>query len=208
MLRPAPPAILHAHFFTPRTVQRRSSRRFAVSSTVCSTMSNRTITVVDYDDAWPTAFERESQRLRWTLGEVVVRIHHIGSTAVPGLAAKPVIDVLVEVTSLLDLDAKEQVMVALGYRPKGENGIAGRRYFQLGGAARTHHVHAFVAGDEHVRRHLAFRDYLRRHPSVAAEYGDIKRAAAAACVNDSEVYSAKKNGFVKLHERLALDDSL
>jgi GrpB-like predicted nucleotidyltransferase (UPF0157 family) len=134
------------------------------------------------------------------------RSHHIGSTAVPGLAAKPVIDILVEVRSLDELDARESAMTALGYEARGENGIPGRRYYQRGGAVRTHHVHAFARGHENVGRHLAFRNYLRTHGEVADEYARLKKAAAAACGGDSEVYSAMKDGFVEKHQQLALRD--
>jgi GrpB-like predicted nucleotidyltransferase (UPF0157 family) len=167
-------------------------------------MSQKKIQVVDHDPGWADAFLRESNRLRSALGGTVLEVQHIGSTAVPGLDAKAIIDVLLEVRSLDELDAKESAMVALGYKPKGENGIAGRRYYQLGGVNRTHHVHAFVRGDENVRRHLAFRDYLRRHSQVAEEYAQIKRAAAEAYGGDSGTYCDMKAGFIKMHERLAL----
>lgn len=167
-------------------------------------MSRKTIRVVGYDEGWQDAFRRESARLGEALGPALLAAHHIGSTAVPGLAAKPVIDILLEVASLEALDRKEPAMVALGYKPKGENGIPGRRYYQLGGEHRTHQVHAFARGDDHIRRHLAFRDYLRTHAAAADEYARIKREAAEACAGDSEVYCDMKDGFIKTHERLAL----
>jgi GrpB-like predicted nucleotidyltransferase (UPF0157 family) len=165
--------------------------------------SKRSIHVVEHDPAWAGAFRREADRLRGALGACALEVHHIGSTAVPGLAAKPVIDILVEVPSLDELDAKESAMTALGYEARGENGIPGRRYYQRGGAVRTHHVHAFVRGHENVGRHLAFRDYLRTHGEIADEYGRIKKAAAQACGGDSEVYCGMKNGFVEAHQQLA-----
>ncbi|MEP7041903.1 MAG: GrpB family protein [Dokdonella sp.] len=167
-------------------------------------MSKKAIRVVDYDTAWADAFLHETQRLRGALGESVLDVQPIGSTAVPGLAAKPVIDILLVVRSLAELDAKEPAMIALGYQPKGEYGIRGRRYYQLGGAARTHQVHSFVRGDRNTQRHLAFRDYLRMNHGVAAEYAQIKRAAAEACNGDSEIYRRMKDEFIKAHERLAL----
>lgn len=167
-------------------------------------MSKKSIRIVEHDPAWAEAFRREAERLRGALGACALDVHHIGSTSVPGLAAKPVIDILVEVRSLDELDAKESAMTALGYTPKGENGIPGRRYYPLGGSARTHQVHAFVHDDEHVRRHLAFRDYLRTHGEASAEYTRIKRAAAEACDGDSEVYCDMKDGFIKGHLRMAL----
>ncbi|AOR63295.1 GrpB family protein [Pectobacterium wasabiae] len=166
-------------------------------------MSERTIAVVDYDPHWATNYATAARALTQALDEVAVRVHHIGSTAVPGLPAKPVIDMLLEVVSLSDLDRLDQVMVDLGYRPRGENGIAGRRYYTKGGDERTHHLHAFVVGDAHVQRHLVFRDYLRANPSVCAEYAAIKRAAALTCDNDATVYSQLKNDFIATHEARA-----
>ncbi|WP_113625981.1 GrpB family protein [Pectobacterium peruviense] len=163
-------------------------------------MAGRTITVVDYDPHWATNYATAARVLAQALGEVAVRVHHIGSTAVPGLPAKPVIDMLLEVVSLSGLDTLDQVMVDLGYRPRGENGMAGRRYYTKGGDERTHHLHAFIVGDAHIQRHLAFRDYLRANPSVCAEYAAIKRAAALACDNDSAVYSQLKNAFIGTHD--------
>lgn len=165
-------------------------------------MGGRTIIVVDYDPQWAANYATAARAIAQALGDVAVRLHHIGSTAVPGLPGKPVIDMLLEVMSLSDLDRLDHVMVDLGYRPRGENGIAGRRYYTKGGAARTHHLHAFVVGDDHIQRHLAFRDYLRDNPSVCAEYAAIKRAAALACDNDAAVYSQLKNDFIATHEAL------
>ena len=167
-------------------------------------MPMKTVRIVDYDVAWADAFQGECARLRRALGESVLDLHHIGSTAVPGLAAKPVIDILIEVGSLDELDARESAMVALGYQPKGENGIGGRRYFQLGSTVRTHQAHAFVRGDRNIRRHLAFRDFLRTNQQAAQEYAQLKRAAAEACGGNSEIYRAMKDGFIKTFERVAL----
>ncbi|WCG83013.1 GrpB family protein [Pectobacterium sp. A5351] len=165
-------------------------------------MGGRIITVVDYDPHWATNYATAARAIAQVLGGVAVKIHHIGSTAVPGLPAKPVIDMLLEVVSLSDLDRLDHVMVDVGYRPRGESGIAGRRYYTKGGDVRTHHLHAFVVGDESIQRHLAFRDYLRANPSVCAEYAAIKRAAARACDNDAAVYSQLKNDFIVMHEAL------
>ncbi|MDC9820336.1 GrpB family protein [Pectobacterium polonicum] len=166
-------------------------------------MSRRTIAVVDYDPHWVTNYATAARALAQALGAIAVRVHHIGSTAVPELPAKPVIDMLLEVVSLSELDRLDCVMIDLGYHPRGENGMAGRRYYTKGGEARTHHLHAFVVGNEHIQRHLAFRDYLRANPSVCAEYAAIKRAAALACDNDAAVYSQLKNDFIATHEARA-----
>lgn len=169
-----------------------------------SRMSLRTVEVVPYDSRWPLLFEDEAMLLHRALGGVAVQVHHIGSTAVPGLAAKPIIDILLEVTSLDALDALNDAMRAIGYEPRGELGIPRRRYFPKGGLDRTHQIHAFAVGDEHVARHLAFRDYLRAHPETAREYGELKMAVARECANDIERYCDGKDAYVKAVEARAL----
>jgi len=156
----------------------------------------RDMSVVDYDPRWSEAAEAEIAALQDILGDVVVRAHHIGSTAVPGLAAKPVIDLLLEVRSLVRLDGFDPAMRSLGYEPRGEFGIPGRRYYPKGGDDRTHHVHAFAVGDRHVADHLAFRDYLRAHADVATDYERVKRQAAVTCRHDPDGYVAFKHAFV------------
>ena len=169
---------------------------------------SRIIEVIDYDSSWPLKFEAERKLLASTLGAVAVKIHHIGSTSVPGLAAKPIIDILLEVTSLDALDAIDGAMEAIGYVPRGELGIPGRRFYMKGGDDRSHHIHAYVEGDTNLRRHLAFRDYLIANPDIAEEYAALKKAVAASCNNDSERYCDGKDDFVKRHEALALKEKL
>ena len=167
-------------------------------------MSIRIIEIVPYNPAWPETFEKEAKLLHQTLGGVAKKIHHIGSTAVPGLGAKPIIDILIEVSSLEQLDALNGTMESIGYEPKGELGISRRRYFQKGGLDRTHQIHAFQSGDSHVVRHLAFRDYLRDNPETAREYEQLKTAVAKTCGNDLGRYCDGKDEFVKRLEAKAL----
>ncbi|MGH8062900.1 MAG: GrpB family protein [Pseudoxanthomonas sp.] len=164
------------------------------------------IRVVAHDPAWSTWFEAEAERIAEAVGEAVVRIHHIGSTAIPQTKAKPIIDILMEVTSLGVLDRKAPMLEALGYEVMGEFGIPDRRYFRLDDSdgTRTHQVHAFEAGVPNVVRHLAFRDYMRAHPSVAGEYGALKERLANAHPHDRAMYVDGKDGFVKEYERRAL----
>lgn len=162
------------------------------------------IHVVPHDPRWPAAFDFERRELLATLGDLVARAHHIGSTAVAGLAAKPVIDILLEVRSLAELDDATPSLEALGYEALGEFGIAGRRYFRKGGDQRTHQIHAFGAGDPHIHRHLAFRDYLQAHPGVREEYARLKSGLAERHPDDLEAYCEGKDAFVKLHEAKAL----
>lgn len=164
----------------------------------------RKISVVPYDDNWPDLFATECTLLQPVLGNVMTQIHHIGSTSVPGLAAKPVIDILLEVNDLNTLDSLNPVMTNAGYTARGENGIPGRRYFTKGGDARSHQVHAFTTGDAQLENHLAFRDYLRANSEAAAAYAQIKREAAWASHNDSQRYCALKEDFITHHLRVAL----
>ncbi|MGD1818016.1 MAG: GrpB family protein [Pleomorphochaeta sp.] len=162
------------------------------------------VEVVGYDPDWPLRFEQEKRLLVKRLGAVAKAVHHIGSTSVEGLAAKPIIDIILEVTSLDALDATKHELEALGYEGMGEFGIVGRRYFRKGKEERTHQIHAFAVGDENIARHLAFRDYLKAHPAAKAEYEALKCRLAKNCNNDIEAYCDGKDSFVKLHEANAL----
>jgi len=162
------------------------------------------ITIVPYDPTWPQKFLEEANMLRDLLGNLAVQIHHIGSTSVPGLAAKPIIDILLEVSNLYALDDHTDGFIKWGYEPKGAFGIPGRRYFRKGGDQRTHHIHAFRTGDPHLIRHLAFRDYLIAHPKVALAYVDIKKEAARRANHDIEAYGDVKGPFIRHHEQIAL----
>ncbi len=166
-----------------------------------------TLTVVDYDEMWPALFENERTLLQMTLGKVISRIHHIGSTSVPGLSAKPVIDILIEVANLEELDSLNQAMEGVGYTVRGENGILNRRYFTKGGNQRSHHIHAFATGDAQIIKHLAFRDYLIKHNDVAIQYALMKKSAMLLCENDSHRYSIYKADFIQKHLRMALIDA-
>lgn len=164
------------------------------------------VRVVPPDPDWPRAYDAEARRLRDALGDTVIALHHIGSTAIRGIHAKPIIDILLEVGDLGALDRQTQQMQALGYEAKGEFGIPGRRYFRRDSAqgVRTHQVHAFERGSHGARRHLAFRDHMNAHPEAAQAYDTLKRSLAARFPNDLQAYMDGKDAFVKRHEALAL----
>ena len=162
------------------------------------------IVVVDHDPQWANEFEKESEKLQQILGDILNNIHHIGSTAVPGLMAKPIIDILLDVKDLGQLDAKSESFEELEYEVMGEYGIPGRRYFRKGGNNRTHHIHAFQKGDPNLIRHLAFRDYMIEHKNIAKEYGELKFNIAQRCKDNIVNYSDEKDAFVKYHEAKAL----
>lgn len=167
-------------------------------------MNNRVIEVVDYNPIWLKLFEIEKKLLLDAIGQNAVIIEHIGSTSVKGLNSKPIIDILVEVTNIFDLEISSRKIQALGYIVKGENGIAGRRYFQKGGNQRSHHVHAFKTGDLNLIRHRAFKEYLIAHPMIATEYGEIKKSSVLNCDNNINAYMALKNNFIQKHEKIAV----
>lgn len=165
----------------------------------------RTIEVTDPNPAWTTAFADEAARLRAALGSQVVDIHHIGSTAIPGIKAKPIIDMLLVVSQVESLDAYDETMRGLGYLPKGEHGIPGRRFYIKGGdEQRSHHLHAFALGSPQIGRHLRFRDYLTVHPAEAWEYSQLKARLAAQFPHDIEGYMDGKHGLIQDLDRRAL----
>ena len=163
------------------------------------------VSLVEHDPAWTDAFVLEAARIRVELGTALVAMHHIGSTAIPGIIAKPVIDMLAEVHSVAVLESQSQALAGIGYEALGEFGIAGRRYFRKDApdGTRTHQLHAFAVGSHEIRRHLAFRDFLRAHPADAHAYAALKRALARDAV-DSRAYTEAKTEFVRAIDQKAL----
>lgn len=165
------------------------------------------VEVVPHDPRWRDSFQAESRGIAAALGDNVVAIHHIGSTAIPGIHAKPVVDLLVEVRDLAGLAARGPAMEALGYEVMGEYGIPGRRYFRKANpeGTRTHHVHAFEAGSGEVVRHLAFRDYMIAHPADAQKYSELKRKLAAEHPRNIDGYMDGKDPFIREMDRRAAE---
>ena len=164
------------------------------------------IEVVSYQSDWPEKYRKEAEQIQRCLGELFLEIHHIGSTAVLGLAAKPIIDILAVVKDIEAVDEKNPLFEALGYECMGEFGIAGRRYFRKGGDDRTHQIHIFArSSTEEILRHLAVRDYLRTHADTAKEYGRLKRQLAVRFPRDIEGYCDGKDLWMKKLEKDALD---
>ncbi|MFJ7933817.1 GrpB family protein [Sporosarcina sp. NPDC096371] len=165
----------------------------------------RKVEVKPYDEQWGPMFEEESRRLFEIFGSEIVELHHIGSTSVSGLQAKPIIDMMPVVKDIDRINDYNKAMIAIGYELKGENGIVGRRYFQKGGDHRTHHVHMYAQGDSEIKRHLAFREYLRAHPEVARKYGDVKVELSQRFPYDIESYIKGKEQLVSEIDRKAKD---
>ncbi|TXK76125.1 GrpB family protein [Paenibacillus sp. N3.4] len=164
------------------------------------------VMVSEYNDDWKQKFSEESQKITDIFGNELVDIHHIGSTSVPGLKAKPIIDIMPVVKDIKKIDSLNEQMTGLGYECMGELGMKGRRYFRKGGDNRTHQVHVFQRdNNEDITRHMAVRDYLRTHPDEANRYGDLKESLAKRFPRDIEAYMDGKDAFVKELERKALN---
>ena len=160
------------------------------------------VVVVDYDSRWSSLFELESRRVASALGDPVVAVEHIGSTAVPGLAAKPIVDMLAGLRTLELPAGAVKAMDELGYQFMGENGIPGRLFFRKG-RPRSHHVHAVLLGSDLWDRHLAFRDYLRVHADEAEDYAEFKRKLVHAVGGNRDRYVDGKDGYAAALERRA-----
>jgi NAD-dependent deacetylase len=151
------------------------------------------VEIIDYDPRWPSRFEQEAERVRGALAESVVELEHMGSTAVPGLGGKPVVDISVGLRAL-ELSAEQlAAMEGLGYEYLGENGLQGRLFFRRDEAGRrAYHVHAVEHGGTHWHRHRALRDYLREHPEEAERYGAEKRRVAAEAADSDDYWKRKQ----------------
>jgi len=160
------------------------------------------IVLVPYDPAWPAQFAAAREEVLSACNGLVVEVHHVGSTAIPGIAAKPVIDLLPVVRRFEDGRACVAPLQSLGYESRGEHGIAGRHYF-VRGTPRSHQAHLFAADHPEVERHLLFRDYLRAHADERAAYERLKRNLAAKYGDDRQAYAAAKTPFCDRIDRLA-----
>ncbi|AFQ19178.1 GrpB family protein [Bacillus thuringiensis] len=157
----------------------------------------RKIVVVPHENHWSEKFQMEAERLKTAMPETV-KIHHIGSTSVPGLAAKPIIDMIMEVESIERVDRWNERFIELGYIVKGENGISGRRFFIHGTEEkRLYHLHVFEKGNPEIVRHLAFRDYMMAHCEEAEAYATLKKELAEKYTYDGTLYTEGKNEFVR-----------
>jgi GrpB-like predicted nucleotidyltransferase (UPF0157 family) len=155
--------------------------------------------LLPHDPRWGDEFARESAIVANALGGVLVAIHHMGSTAIPGIYAKPIIDMLAVTEDIRLLDEHGARLEALGYEALGEFGIPGRRYFRKSNAAgeRTHQIHSFQADSLEVTRHLAFCAYLRAHPEAAREYEALKLRLAEAHPEDINLYTEGKGALIR-----------
>lgn len=161
------------------------------------------ISITDPDPGWRRTFDREASLLRRLLRDDLLATEHVGSTAVPGLPAKPIIDILAGLVDPDDVTSIERRLAPVGYvYTPGSTAPAHifRKAVDGGGPPWTHHLHVTTVGGVHWRRLTAFRDHLRAHPEIAAAYAQLKRDLAGEYAEDPAAYTASKHGFVKAVE--------
>lgn len=162
------------------------------------TWRNEPVRLAQHDPAWATRFREEADLLQATIGAWITGgIHHIGSTAVPGLDAKPIIDIAVGVESLEASRPCIDRLSKIEYLYSPYRGEVMHWFCKPDPAKRTHHLHLIPAGSARIEDEIVFRDYLRSHPACAAEYGDLKRRLAAEHAEDREAYTSAKADFVE-----------
>ena len=170
-------------------------------------MNTKRVTVLPYDENWPREFLKIKAELEAALGETALRIEHVGSTSVAGLCAKPVIDLDVVIRDASAFLQAASKLAKIGYEHEGDLGIPGREAFGYRGKEhlQKHHLYVCAQDSKELRRHLAFRDYLRAHPEAAREYGRIKEEGAALYPCGIDHYIAHKAPFIEeIYRRLGL----
>ncbi|GAJ25688.1 hypothetical protein JCM15457_566 [Liquorilactobacillus sucicola DSM 21376 = JCM 15457] len=162
-------------------------------------MKTRNIVVEPYNEYWPIAFERIRIFLNKEIGSLILRIEHVGSTAVPGLSAKPIIDLDVVIRDYSNFEELKHILSNLGYNYEGDLGIKDRHAFKYDTSASPfylHHLYVCPVFSKELHKHLFLRNYLQQHPADCAEYGAIKQRGAELFPNNIEKYIAFKGKFI------------
>jgi len=155
-----------------------------------------TVTLSEPDPEWRALFERERDRIKTAVGPVALDIQHIGSTSIPGIAAKPIVDIAVAIVSFEAFDVHVPVIEKLGYIYRGEHGIPRRHYFVLG-EPRVVHLHFLEISGEQWRDHLVFRETMRARPDLREAYMNLKRDLVKRFADDRDGYTAGKREFIR-----------
>ena len=169
------------------------------------------IIVQPYTALWEQSFADIRAELQAALGKLALRIEHVGSTAVPGLAAKPIIDVDVVLRDYSVFEAVVSGLRAIGYTHEGDLGIAGREAFRYEGKEhlQKHHLYVCPLDSPELKRHIAFRDYLRSHPEAVQEYSRLKEEGAGLYPNAVDQYIAHKSPFIeRIYHEIGIDRSV
>lgn len=154
------------------------------------------IVVVEYDPDWVLIFEQIRDFVLPAVNDLVIGIEHVGSTSVPGLAAKPIVDVDVVVDNHEDVRIAVRRLTVLGYVHEGDLGVTGREAFVPPKSMIWHHLYIVPVDNLEYKRHILVRDYLKRHPGEAKQYGDLKLELAERFRNDRSAYSDGKSEFI------------
>ena len=170
-----------------------------------SYLSKKHVVVVPYDENWKQAFEDIKRELEVALGNLALRIEHVGSTSVEGLSAKPIIDIDVVIRDSSMLGTVIEALEKIDYRHEGDQGIPGREAFNYDGKEHLMKHHLYVCAEDaaELKRHLAFRDYLRSHPDDVEEYSRVKEEGAKLYPYDIDKYIEHKSPFIEsIYERI------
>lgn len=162
-------------------------------------MNKKHVVVVPYDENWKKAFEDIKSEVDAALGNLALRIEHVGSTSVTGLSAKPIIDIDVVIRDTSMLGAVVASLAKIGYVHEGDQGIPGREVFKYDGKEHLMKHHLYVCAEDaaELKRHLGFRDYLRSHPEAVAEYSKVKDEGARLYPYDIDKYIEHKSPFIE-----------
>jgi GrpB-like predicted nucleotidyltransferase (UPF0157 family) len=160
------------------------------------------VRLVEYDARWPALFAAEQQRIRDQCGRLALRLEHVGGTAIPGMCAKPVLDIAAGRPRDTPIQNYVAALEQAGYEHRGERGVPGRQFF-CRGQPRAYHVHLVEEGGPLWRDYVAFRDYLRAHAEAARQFADLKRVLAARFFQDREAYMYAKSSHVQEVLRMA-----
>ncbi len=171
-------------------------------------MGTKRVVVMPYDEAWADDFIKIRDEIKAALGDLALRIEHVGSTSVRGLSAKPIIDIDVVIRDRKVLDEVISALGTIGYRHEGDLGIAGREAFKYDGKEhlRKHHLYVCTQDASELKRHIAFRDYLRSHPAAVREYSRIKEEGAKLYPEDMDKYIEYKSPVIQeIYEKMNTD---
>ena len=154
------------------------------------------VVILDYDPRWADIFAEEKARMLQVLAGLDATVEHVGSTSVPGMPAKPIIDIMVTVRDSATAERSIGLLATIGYDYRGETGVHGRFYFAKG-HPHGYHLHMYPCGHPEIARLLLFRDYLRNSSEAAHKYSEIKRALSEKLRDDREAYAEAKSTFIK-----------